>query len=151
MRMVKPLSELLAQADALTKVGASAVAGTPSVDSQVDAVVQALEGATQLPAGDYEKVAEAFNRQYVASEIELYQRFQQFEKRALAEGYSPEQVEEALSKVAAKKTIENLPLLVSMGLVKVPKDFEKNRLPAQPRREDYTKRLGHQDLTKSVG
>lgn len=144
MRMVKPLAELLKQADELIKIGSSAT--IPSNDSST-----VLSVADKLIGDDssLDKVAEAICRLQVASVLETDIRVAGFEKKAREEGFSLEQIEEALSKVAAEKLHKNVASLVALGCSPLGED--KNKRSEKPNKKAYSKMLGDYDLTKNMG
>jgi len=122
--MAKPLKDLMAEADKFlgqTKTASaplsdevSSLADTLSFASQIE---QQFAGSsvTVLANSEFEKVAKAINK--VAARIELDVMFQssQFEKAAMGQGYSREQVNEALSKIAAQKVHKHLSTLATIG------------------------------------
>lgn len=160
MKAVKPLSELLKQADEFTKVASPSVASRPAETAPVDAMASLLLSATEpveldkvaseQPAeAEFEKLAEAFCRLHVAAVLDDASRVAAFEKKAAAEGYTPEQIDEALSKVAAEKTVKNLPLLTALSAAIGTGGKDVNALA--PKKQGFSRMLGNYDLTKNVG
>lgn len=125
MQPIRPLKELLEQADAMIKTS-SAKPNTSVVKtaSDVSAVLSALENAPSaadtspgdLDQDQIDKLAMASCRLQLAKEIEVGNRYAEFEKKAKAEGFSNQQIDEVLSKMAADKVHQHLPLLVAMGI-----------------------------------
>ena len=111
--MMKPLKELLQQADKFlgqTKT-ASAV-----VSDEVSSLANSLQDASGVQAeNEFEKTAKAMNKIAAQAELEVMVQCDQFEKAALADGYTKEQINEVLQKVAAKKLHKNLGLLAAVG------------------------------------
>lgn len=165
MMRVKPLKTLLAQADELCGgTGMSKTASTP--ESEVSALAALLAGAETDIAIDYDpeaikqteidKIAESLNRVQTASEIDMVLKLSNFEKKAEAEGFTKDQIKEALSKIAAEKIAKNIPLLIAMGFVPFsPPNEGPNGLPKKPVKDKKDKSqaemLGRENLTKSVG
>lgn len=163
MASVRPLKQLLEQADAFSK---SASAAAPVASKPTDAIdqlialmdsadapveIEKIAEGEQMSEVQLEKAAEAFNRLQVAAALDNQARYALFEKKAQEAGYSDEQIEDALSKIAAEKVVKNLPMmLATMGMVnshadKNMQDFKK------PKGKGYTQMLGDLDLTKSMG
>ena len=121
--MVKPLKDLIAEADKFlgqTKTAAPVISDEVSSLADTLAFATALEDQFVQPEQesydqDFEKVAKALNKAAAEIEWDVLSKAEQFEKTALARGYSETQVEEALSKIAAAKIKKNLPELVAMG------------------------------------
>lgn len=120
---VKSLRSLLDQADTFIKK-ASGPATEPA-ETSVSALVSILTGAdtevTLTPEEplSFEKSAEALNRLLASAEIEEFKKLAGFQKRAAAEGYTGEQIDEALMKLESEKIAKSLPLLATMGIVGV--------------------------------
>ena len=128
------LKSLLDRADELIK-GSSAVAATKEAQDvrprdQVDDVAEVLVSATApvaMPAGsegwtEIEKTAMALNVLNAASEVDMIKRMEKFAAAARAEGYSDDQICEAMTKISAGKVAENLGTLVAMGVEGFGKD-----------------------------
>jgi len=162
---VKPLKTLLEQADEFCR--SSSMSKTASAEkSEASVLADILAGADANITIDYDseavkqaeidKIAESLNRVQTASEIDVVLKLAEFEKKAEAEGFTSEQISEAMSKIAAEKIAKNVPLLVAMGFVPVSGAGEdKNKLPTRPVKESkdksQAKMLGRLSLTKSVG
>ena len=146
--MVKPLKDLLQQADRF--LGNTKVASAGASD-EVSSLANTLQFATEIEKSlnldgnnEADDAARAMNKIAAQAELEVLIQCDQFEKAALADGYTKEQVDEALQKIAAKKMHKNLGLLASVGgLAPGEKDLnsqhpvkvkeigeEKRRLPA---------------------
>jgi biopolymer transport protein ExbB/TolQ len=121
--MAKPLKELLAQADQFMGNYKQASA---SISDEVSSLADTLQFAASIeqkfsPASnepeetEFEKVAKSINIAAAKAELETMIQSNRFEKAALAEGFSKEQIDEALQKVAAKKVHQNLGLLATIG------------------------------------
>lgn len=120
--MVKPLKDLLAEADRIlgqTKEASAAV--SDEVSSLADTLLFAntleeqfvQEEISAQTDEEFEKVAKAVNK--IAAEIEwdVLTKADQFEEAALAQGYTQEQVAEAMSKIAASKIKQHLDSMAS--------------------------------------
>lgn len=127
--MLKPLKDLIAEADRYlgqTKVAASAVS------DEVSSLADTLTFATQIEeqfamdqtasSEEFEKVAKALNKIAAAAEIEVMTQSAQFEKTALEHGYTSDQINEALTKVAAQKIHKNLANLTAIGMLSPSKE-----------------------------
>ena len=123
MRRVIPLASLIKAADELIEGGNKQE--SVSTDPFVEKLAAALEGATESvgvePGGntsqaDIEKIAEALNVIDAASGIEAAKSIDAFIGKARGEGYSDEQIDSALNKVAAAKLHQSMPLLVALGI-----------------------------------
>lgn len=149
MRHVRPLSELLAEADSLIKTASPRLPIGEALELS-SVLLSATDSIEVIPDADtsLEKVAEALNRLHVASLLDEFQKVDNFEKKAAENGFSPEQIGEALSKVAAEKTLRNLPFL--MGLAPLPGD-DKNKLPIKSSAKPRSSLLGNYDSTKTEG
>lgn len=100
---------------------------------------------------EIEKVALAYNRLQTASCLDAMMKVASFEEKAKAEGYTNEQIEEVLSKTSAKKTLENLPILVAIsgGLTKTE---DKNSRPKYPKKKPTMDQLlGRIPVTRNLG
>ena len=151
MRQVRPLSELLAAADSLTKTAAAPRSQMGAALELSSVLLSANTSVDVIPDTDdvsYEKVAEALSRVYVASTLDAIHKVDAFEAKATENGFTPEQVGEALSKVAAEKTLRHLPFL--MGLAPLSGE-DKNKLPNKPKAKLRSRLLGNYDSTKNEG
>ena len=160
---VKSLQTLLDQADQFCK--GPALSKTASAqETEVSALASLLAGAetsvtinedsVATKQSEIDKIAESLNRVQTASEIDVVLQLSDFEKKARAEGFSDEQIGEAMSKIAAEKIAKNIPLLVAMGFVPMGGE-DKNKLPIKPNKDTKDKSqaqmLGGLNLSKSMG
>lgn len=138
--MVKPLQALLEEADRIlgqTKTAAPAVAD--EVSSLADTLSFATQLEEQIVGGahaeptniEFEKVAKVINKLAAQIELDVILKAEQFRTAAVAQGYTEEQVEEALSKVAAAKVKKNLSTLAAIGALP-PGMVDENSLEKQP-------------------
>jgi hypothetical protein len=122
--MVKPLKELIAQADRY--LGETKLASAARVPDEVSSLADTLAFASQIEEGlniaetqgglsDLEARAVEMNKIAAQIELDVYAQVAQFGIDALASGYTEEQVEEALSKIAAKKLHKHLGTLSAMS------------------------------------
>ena len=139
--MAKPLKDLMLQADKYIGISKQASIISDEVSSLADTLKFASEIEQQfLPTSDhgrnseFEKVAKAIDKIAAQAELEVMIQSEQFEKAALSEGYTKEQVSEALSKVAAKKVHKHLGTLVSIGGL-APGIEDLNNLPKTKKEE----------------
>jgi len=139
--MAKPLRDLIMQADKY--IGISKQASVMS--DEVSSLANTLQFASEIETGlglsqndnanlEFEKVAKAINKIAAKAELEVMIQSEQFEKAAIAEGYTKEQVSEALSKVAAKKVHKHLGTLASLGGL-APGVEDLNNLPKAKKEE----------------
>jgi len=157
---VKPLQELLDQADALCK-GTALSKVASAQESEVSALANLLVGAETDVKVDYDpeafkqteidKIAESLNRVQTASEIDVVLKLADFEKKAQAEGYTQEQINEAFSKIAAEKIAKNIPLLAAMGFVGFTGEDKNSPTKKPDKKKSQRQLLGRLDLTKSMG
>ena len=156
MSTSKPLKLLLDQADALIKSAqpTSMSKSASTQDDEVSALVSTLAGADSevivehgdLAQEELDKIAESYNRLQAAAEIDELHKLAAFEKKAIAEGYTEDQISEAFSKVAASKLAKTLPALTAMGFLTSTADAN-----SLPKKGTLGKVLARQDLTKSQG
>lgn len=152
---IRPLSELLSRAEELIahQPQTKLASGTSNEAEALSELLMSYSGGgietTTESEVDLEKVAMAVNRLYLAAEIDTIHRIQEFEKRAATEGFAPEQIEEALSKVAAAKTRRNLAVLMGLGHKLGPAD--KNVAPKHPTKPLFASLLKTYDATKNLG
>lgn len=150
----KPLKELLAQADAFIKTASATTVGKPSIKiaTEVENLVEALgsaETGVVITAEEVgiDKIAESLNRVHTLLELDVINKYSNFEKKAEENGYSKEQIEEAFSKIAAEKTLKNLPVLAALGVSAMETDED-----APPQVKKVGKRFANSlNLSKSVG
>jgi hypothetical protein len=162
---VKPLKTLLEQADAFCH-GSDMSKTASAQESSVLALADLLSGASADVTIDYDseaikqteidKIAESLNRVQTASEIDMVLKLADFEKKAEAEGFTKEQISEAMSKIAAEKIAQSIPLLVATGMIPLTgKEENRNVLPKKPVKNDKDKSqrklLGRLSLTKVMG
>jgi uncharacterized tellurite resistance protein B-like protein len=159
MTAVRSLQTLFEAADALTgKADSASLAKTAAVVSETDLLAAQLLGADQpveiepaLEAPESEKVAMAMNRVHTASFLDAVVKVENFEKQAREEGFSEAQIEEALSKTAAKALIKNLPEFVAAtSAAGKPSDLNipKKNPSGKP---TLSQQLGRLPLTKNLG
>lgn len=112
---VKPLAELMAQADRFINGGSvTKVASPAAVSTDLGNFAEQLISAGAVETEyDSEKVAVALNKAAASVEIESLKKIEQFEDLAIKSGFTKEQVNEALEKVSAAHTHRTLKLLVS--------------------------------------
>jgi hypothetical protein len=151
---VKPLAKLLKEADEFdrkssqTKLASSQAA---AVKSDIEKLALELVGAAGVDQWDkgFEKTAMALNRAEALLQIRTLQKIAAFRTKALSEGFTEVQVEEAVEKIAAKKLKENLKVLTAVDGIADPSP-DKNSLVKKkvPARE-----LGQPsaDLTTTMG
>jgi biopolymer transport protein ExbB/TolQ len=155
--MVKPLKELLLQADEFLGMPKQASAVMPD---EVSSLADTLKFASSIENGfvpaesediniDIEKTAKTLNKIAAQAELEVMIQCNAFEKAALADGYSREQINEALQKIAAKKVHKNLGVLVSIGGLSPSKEdlnsldtVKKREIGEEVRRHPATKSFG---------
>jgi len=139
---VKPLKQLFAEADALigkssqhSKVAAAAfpsdeVANLAEALISAGALEKVAEAESVMPNqvdSDFEKIAIALNRAEAASQLEYLEKLSQFENQAKDSGYSDDQIEEAIEKIAAKEVKHNLSILTALSAdVPSPANEDKN-------------------------
>lgn len=149
--MVRSLKDLIQEADQFlaTDQGhskeASPVSGFSSeISSLAESCISASEiiesGAFNNPlsktaSSEYEKLAMAVNRVHAKAQADDLARSAQFSEHARENGYTEYQIEEALSKVAAKKVKHVLPILAAIDGYAAPgagvNSLEKVKLPAK--------------------
>jgi hypothetical protein len=160
MSTLKPLKALLEQADELIRGSGAGLSKEASTPDQVSALAELLAGAdtettveydpSETKQAEIDKIAESLNRVQTAAELDMFFKLAHFEKRASEEGYSKEQVSEAMSKIAASKIAQSLPILAAMGFVGV-KGEDKNSLPKTPSGKSQGKLLGRLNMARSMG
>jgi hypothetical protein len=120
--MAKPLKDLMLQADKFMGMPKQAAAVSDEVSSLADTLKFASEieqsfsdTSASVDNAEFEKVAKAINKIAAQAELDVMIQSEQFEKAALAEGYTTEQVSEALNKLAAKKVHKHLGTILAIG------------------------------------
>lgn len=88
---------------------------------------------------DMDKVAEALNIIDAAADIDSIIKAEAFEKRAKEEGYSDEQIADALNKVAAARVKKNLPIMIALGLGGFTGEDKNNMIFEKGRVQKYSK------------
>ena len=137
----KPLKQLLDQADALIKSAqpTSAIKVASTQVDEVSALASLLAGAdtsvtlnsdTTVCTDEMDKIAESINRLQAAAELEEILKLAVFEKKASDEGFTQDQIIEAISKIGAAKLKKNLPFLTTAGLF-VGAEEDLNELPVK--------------------
>jgi tellurite resistance protein len=121
---VKPLSQLLAEADRFIKPDRLAKTAsqaaplhdevTELADQLMTAEAVAAPAASEIDPG-VEKLAMAMNRAEAALQVATLKKIAQFEQRALAEGFTQNQIDEVVENIAAKHLAETLPSIASNG------------------------------------
>jgi hypothetical protein len=124
--MIRSLKDLLIEADkfmapseGVTKEASFRDGLSSEITSLVESCLSASEviseGAVKTASStvdyEYEKLAMAVNRIHAYAQAAELAKSDQFAAQALSEGYSEYQVEEALSKIAAKSLKNILPIL----------------------------------------
>jgi hypothetical protein len=157
---IKPLDQLLKEADRFLVpdegISKSASAAAYANDGVVDLAEKLLSaGALESVAADkqeeFEKVAEALNRAEARVEIDMLKKIAAFETKAQSQGYSQEQVNEAVNKIASQHLKKSLPILVGLEASGVSKgegknSLEKKKVPA----ESIGQTSRQVDLTRSL-
>lgn len=130
---VASLASLLKTADELIAGGSEKIAAKQ--ESSIEKIAEALEAVSepvevrapsQPETVDMDKLAEAINVLDTAAEIEMFKRMETFEEKAKSEGYTEEQIGEAMSKVAAARLKKSLPVMVALGF-----GLPKGKKPSQ--------------------
>lgn len=113
---VKPLKDLLKEADQFSTSLTKSASAAPVGPDEIATFADSLMGAESVTPGDrgFEKVALAMNRAEALLQIETLQKIASFEDRATKAGFSKEQVDEAVEKIAAKKMRDNLATLIAV-------------------------------------
>lgn len=135
---VKPLKDLMAEADRI--LGQTKIASPLNISDEVSSLADTLSFATAIEEKftpqdsltaefdpEFEKVAKAVNKASALAEWEVLSNTDRFEEAAMAQGYTEEQIGEALSKIAAAKVKKNLDALVALS-VKPMQGENKNSL-----------------------
>lgn len=152
---VKPLAKLLKEADEFgqttgqLKVASSQAA--PAASSEIEKLALELISAGGVDQWDkgFEKTAMALNRAEALLQIQTFQKLAAFKEKALKEGFTEAQVEEAVEKIAARKLKENLKILTAVDGIADPSpdknSLVKKKVPAHE--------LGQpsKDLTTTMG
>ena len=152
--MVKPLRELLKEADEFSRVIGLSKTASPAPEVKPDEVLKLAQGLIDADGVDqsgesFEKMAMALNRAEALLQIQTLQKLAQFRTKALEAGYTEDQVKEAVDKIAAKKVHENLATFVAVEGASMPGEdknsLKKKKVPAHE--------IGQvsKDLTKSLG
>lgn len=132
---VKPLNDLLQQADKIlgvTKVASASKSDEVSSLADTLAFATGIESQYGLNGKDlgqqqFEKVAKAMNKIAAQEEIQTLMSIEAFTKTASDQGYTEEQIREALEKEAAKKVKKNLSTLIALSEM-APSGPDKNTL-----------------------
>lgn len=152
---VKPLKELLKEADTFSRsLGLNKVASSQAAPDEISRLAEELLGANDLAVHDdgLEKTAMALNRAEALLQIQTLRKLATFRERALKDGHTEEQVNEAVEKIAAKKLHENLAILTAVDGIAIPVGKDKNSLEKKkvPAREVGQAPL-EVNLTRSLG
>lgn len=127
-----------------------AVPASDDVTDFAQSLISAESVSAQDP--DFEKTAMELNRAEALLQIKTLQKLAAFRTKALKDGHSEEQVNEAIEKISAKKTRDNLVTLLATETLADPgKDknsLVKKKIPAHeigqsPATLDTTKSLGN--------
>jgi hypothetical protein len=151
---VKPLKDLLKEVDRFSASLNKTASAAPSGPDDITAFAERLIGTESVVSGNsgFEKMALAMNRAEALLQIETLQKIAKFEEYASKEGFSKEQIDEAVEKIAAKKTRDNLAVLMAVDGGIIPgvdkNTLVKKKVPAgelgqAPREKDTTKSLGY--------
>jgi hypothetical protein len=162
--MIRPLKDLLLEADkflsndsSLSKTAGPVEGYSSEITSLVDSCLSASEviltgavrAAPKESFSDYEKLAMAVNRVHAHAFAEELQKTAQFAERAESAGYVDYQIDEALSKVAAKKIKDMLPILVGLEATPLPQTSAESKpkvvskqLPNKDKLKDASKAVG---------
>lgn len=149
---VRPLKELLKEAEAFSSKPSAAPSSAPAAPDEIALLTESLLGAESINLEDrgFEKVAQAMNRAEALLQVQALQKIAQFEARALQSGFTAEQVEEAVEKIAAEKLHANLPTLVAVEGGIIPggdkNSLEKKKVPAHKTGQGLTR-----PLTRNLG
>jgi hypothetical protein len=133
---VKPLKDLLKEADQFSTSLSKSASAAPAGSDDIASFAESLMGAESITPGDggFEKVALAMNRAEALLQIETLQKIAAFEDHANKAGFSKEQVDEAVEKIAAKKLRDNLSVLMAVegGVMPGPNknSLVKKKVPA---------------------
>lgn len=152
---VKPLKDLLKEADEFSQTLGLNKTASSNADTATDEVTnfaQTLISAEAVSVKDegFEKTALAMNRAEALLQIQTLQKIAEFRQRAAKDGYSEEQINEAIDKIAAKKVKENLKILTAVdGVAYQGNDtsLEKKKILAR----QLGQALEDKSLTKSLG
>lgn len=153
---VKPLKDLLKEAEAFdqtpgpTKTASSQAAATDQVSVFAESLIDA-ESVSFRDEG-FEKTAKALNRAEALLQIQTLQKLAAFREKALKAGYTEEQVNETVEKIAAKKMKRHLTVLMATDSIGDPgldvNVLGKNKVPAKevgqaPKDKDLASTLGN--------
>lgn len=150
---VKPLSELLKEAEAFS-VSLSKPSSSPQpAPDEVAVFAEGLMGAESINPDDrgLEKTAMAMNRAEALLQIQTLQKIAQFEERALKAGFTRDQVNEAVEKIAAKKIRDSLATLTAVEGVVIPGENKNSLVKKKVPAGSIGQAPGQQDLAKTLG
>lgn len=151
---VRPLKDLLKEADQFSTSLSKSASAAPAGPDEIASFADSLMGAESVTPGDggFEKVAMAMNRAEALLQIETLQKIATFEDQASKAGFSKEQVDEAVEKIAAKKMRDNLGTLMAVEGGIIPggdkNSLVKKKVPADkigqtPNEVEPAKTLGY--------
>lgn len=133
---VKSLQQLLDEADRF--LGAEATANAPQVKTAESLLAEELENAsaiTGLPSGDvgFEEDLIRLNKELAKIELESLCKVAGFIDSATSKGFSTEEIDEALEKVAAGETHKNLRELVALSMSTLQGEDVNSKRPTKKR------------------
>jgi hypothetical protein len=151
---VRPLKDLLKEADRFSTSLSKVASASPAEPDDIATLAERLMGAESVVESNagYEKVAMAINRAEALLQIETLQKIAHFEEQALKAGFTQEQIDEAVEKIAAKRTRDNLAVLIAVdgGIIpgKDKNTLVKKKVPAgeigqASKEKNLTQSLGH--------
>lgn len=151
---VKPLKDLLKEADQFSSSLNKTASAAPAGPDEIAAFAQSLMDVESVKQGDggFEKVALAMNRAEALLQIETLQKIAEFEAQANKAGFTKEQIDEAVEKIAAKKMRDNLATLIAVDGGIIPgrdkNSLVKKKVPAgeigqAPNEVDPARSLGY--------
>jgi hypothetical protein len=150
---VRPLKDLLRDADKFSTSLNKSASAAPAGPDEITAFAESLIDAESITSSDngFEKMAMALNRADALLQIETLLKIAKFEEQALKAGFSKEQVSEAVEKIAAKKTRDNLAVLMAVDGGIIPgidkNTLVKKKVPAS----EIGQALNEKVVTKSLG
>jgi hypothetical protein len=154
---VKPLKELLKEVDDFDRVHGQLKTASPkaaSVTDDIASFADDLMGAKTIEINDagFEKTAMAMNRAEALIQIKTLEKIAEFRTRAAKAGYTEQQIDEAVEKIAAKKLKENLGVLTATNSIVTPMGKDKNSLEMKKRpAKEIAQGLENKDLTTTMG
>lgn len=150
---VMPLKDLLKKADQFSTSLTKSASAAPAGPDEIASFAESLIGAESVGGSDrgFEKVAMAMNRAEALLQIETLQKIAQFEEHARKAGFTEEQINEAVEKIAARKVRDNLTALMAVEGGIIPgadkNSLVKKKVPASEIGQNSRDKV----LTKSLG